>query len=656
MCGIVGLVGDGATTRIADMNRRILHRGPDDEGFYRDEVNKVALAMRRLSILDVANGHQPMSNRDGSTWVVHNGEIFNSPELRRKLEASGHVFSTANSDTEVLLHLYDLKQEDMLADLNGMFAFVIYDRVRGRLFGARDRIGIKPLYYIDQPGRFAFASELKSLLVLPEVERKIDQDALFHYMSLRFVPGEQSILQGIRRLQPGHWFRYDLRRKHVDIHSYWKQTFHPQQERSEAEWAELIRYELREAVRRWVLSDVPVGCSLSGGVDSSALIGLLAELGAVPLRTYSLGFTGSGEESWNELPLARKVAERWETEHHELVLEPEELLRDLVKMVWHLDEPYGGGLPSWYVFQFMSQHVKVGLTGTGGDELFGDYGRYRRLEERRGGPISSRLHPSSIRLFRHFDSLWRLSSPLLSYIPDQLLGFREKHEWRHRPMLSEDPFRWLYFNAYYYFPDDLKRLTVFEDKTSMQKVPDTSTVLERYYQACGTADARDASSFVAFSTQLPDEFLLMTDRLSMAHALEARVPFLDHVFVDFMCRIPSKIRTKPGDPKYLLKRAVGDLIPNEVLRAQKRGFVIPIALWLRGQLRPLAERLLAPERLRAQGIFRPSFYEAYVRPHCEGRADFHAQVWTALMFQIWHVVFIEEQEEGVPNFSWRDLC
>lgn len=653
MCGIVGLAG-GATERIADMNGQILHRGPDDEGFYRDEANEVVLAMRRLSILDVANGHQPMSNRDGSAWVVHNGEIFNSPELRRGLEARGYVFSTTNSDTEVLLHLYAEKQEDMLADLNGMFAFVIYDRERGRLFGARDRIGIKPLYYIHQPGRFAFASELKSLLVLPEVERKIDQDALFHYMSLRFVPGEQSILKGIRRLQPGHWFRYDLRRKYLDIHSYWQLTFQPQEDRSEAEWAELIRYELRGAVRRWVLSDVPVGCSLSGGLDSSAIVGLLAERGTVPLRTYSLGFAGTGEESWNELPLARKVAERWGAEHHELVLEPEELLRDLVKMVWHLDEPYGGGLPSWYVFQFMSQHVKVGLTGTGGDELFGDYGRFSKLEGLRRGSISSRLATSALRL--HLDSLCRLSSPLLSYIPDKFLGFRAKHEWRHWPVLGKDPFRWFYFNAYYYFPDELKRSTVFRDNASMQSMPDTSIFLERYYQACGTVDVRDALSSVAFATQLPEEFLLMTDRLSMAHALEARVPFLDHTFVEFMCRIPSRIRTQSRDPKYLLKKAVGDLIPHEVLCAQKRGFVIPISPWLRGQLRPLAERLLAPARLKTQGIFCPSFYETYVRPHCEGRADYHAQVWTALMFQIWYVVFIEEQERDTPTFSWRDLC
>lgn len=389
MCGIAGLVGEGASSHIKAMTRLLVHRGPDDEGIYHDETNRVALAMRRLSVLDVAHGHQPMSNADGSVWVVYNGEIFNSPELRRRLEAQGAVFVTANSDTEVLLHLYDRKQEDMLEDLNGMFAFVMYDRRRGLLFGARDRMGIKPLYYVEQPSRFAFASELKSLLLVPEVSREINRHSLFHYMSLRFVPGADSILKGVQRVPPGHWFRYDLRRRQMLVRRYWQVTFEREENRSEAEWTELIRYELKEAVRRWVLSDVPVGCSLSGGLDSAAIVGLLAELGSAPLRTYSLGFTGAGEESLNELPQARKVAERWGTEHHELVLEPAELLRDLVKMVWHLDEPYGGGLPSWYVFQFMSQQVKVGLTGSGGDELFGDYGRFRRLE-RVGGQVPAR--------------------------------------------------------------------------------------------------------------------------------------------------------------------------------------------------------------------------------------------------------------------------
>ena len=655
MCGIVGLVGKEAPDYIKDMNRLLVHRGPDDEGVYYDEANDVALAMRRLSVLDVVHGHQPMSNRDESVWVVHNGEVFNSPELRQRLEVNGARFITDNSDTETLLHLYDQKQESLLEDLNGMFAFVIYDRRRGVLFGARDRLGIKPLYYVQQPSRFAFASELKALLMVPDVQRAINHQSLFHYMSLRFVPGRDSILEGVQRIPPGHWFRYDLHRKQLVVQRYWQVTFSEAEARSEDEWAELIRYELKEAVRRWVLSDVPVGCSLSGGLDSSAIVGLLAESVGPPLRTYSLGFTGIGEESLNELPQARDVAKRWGTEHHEVVLEPAQLLRDLVKMVWHLDEPYGGGLPSWYIFQFMSQQVKVGLTGTGGDELFGDYGRYIPLEgfSRLETGAGARSSPTRKRL----ESLWiGLAAPLVRALPDSVVDFRTKNKWLNRPWLSDDPFRWFYFNAFYYFPDDLKRNTVFQEAIATNGLAETSGLLEQYYKASDSSDVRNASAFAAFATQLPEEFLLMTDRFSMAHALEARTPFLDHQFVELMCRVPSIIRTRPHDPKYLLKKAVGHLMPESVLRAKKRGFVIPTALWLRNALRPLAERLLSPARLQAQGIFRPEFYEAYVRPHCEGRADFHAQVWTALMFQIWHVLYIEQREKDAPAYLWQDLC
>jgi asparagine synthase (glutamine-hydrolysing) len=261
----------------------------------------------------------------------------------------------------------------MLEELNGMFAFVVYDRRRRQLFGARDRVGIKPLYYVQQPGLFAYASEVKALLTLPTVEREVEMQSVFHYMTLLHVPGEQSAFRGIKRVPPGHWFKYRLDGRGLAVERYWRLPVGGAEERTEDEWAELLRHELREAVRRWMLSDVPVGCSLSGGIDSTAVVGLLGEMG-MKVKTYSLGFAGEGEAEWDELSLAREVAARWGTEHKEVVLRPEELLEDLVRMVWYLDEPYGGGLPSWYVFRLMAGEVKVGLTGSGGDELFGNYG------------------------------------------------------------------------------------------------------------------------------------------------------------------------------------------------------------------------------------------------------------------------------------------
>lgn len=646
MCGIVGIAGSQEPEWLTDMNGLVRHRGPDDRGEYRDQERQVGLAMRRLSILDLKGGRQPMSNEDGSLWIVHNGEIYNSPELRSGLETRGHRFATKSSDTEVLIHLYEEKQEDMLGDVNGMFAFVLYDRPRGILFGARDRIGIKPLYYARRPPAFAFGSELKSFLPLPWISRDIHWESLFHYMSLRFVPGSSSIFRGISRLPPGHWFRYTLRTYDLEVSPYWHLDFQRQEARDATEWAELIRSELRRAVKRWLLSDVPVGVSLSGGLDSSAIVGLLGELGVRPIRTYSLGFAGVGEEEWNELPLARKVAERWGTEHHELVLEPDQLIRDLLRMVWHLDEPYGGGLPSWYVFQFMGQHVKVGLTGTGGDELFGDYGRFARFEAHAANGPSGKSP--------WWAPAWRPVGRLLNHVPDGWISPRRKRELVHLLDHHRDPLRWCYLNRYFHFPDEEKRWSVFS--TDTHAIPNTSEVLREYYQTSGASLPRDAVGYVGFATQLPEEFLLMTDRFSMAHALEARVPFLDHEFVERVHQVPAQIRTRPDDLKYLLKAAVADLLPSEILRARKRGFVIPTARWLRGRLRPLMERLLSPDRLAAQGIFRPEFSRRYVVPHLAGRADYHAEIWTALMFQLWHFLMVEERLTSAPTFSWQDLC
>ena len=651
MCGIAGMVGRGASDRVRAMTDALIHRGPDDRGHYDDPSSELCMGMRRLSILDLKHGHQPMANRDESVWIVYNGEIFNSPDLRRQLEQQNHRFVTTNSDTETLLQLYDEKQEDMLAELNGMFAFVLHDKKRNVLFGARDRLGIKPLYYTRGAATFAFASELKSLLTLSAIARNLDHTSLHHYLTLRFVPGTSSMVKGVSRLAPGHWFRYQLDTGRLETECYWRPSFEPEEGRSTEEWAEIVRAELRTAVRRWSLSDVPIGCSLSGGLDSSSIVGLLAESGHQQLKTYSLGFVGKGASALDELPLARKVAERWGTDHHELVLQPQDLLRDLLKMVWYLDEPYGGGLPSWYVFEFMHRDVKVGMTGTGGDELFGDYGRYIGLERQSlGRQAGVPKAPAWL------ERCWPLISSMVDRLPHGIGGLRSRERWRNWPMIRRDPFLWNYVHAFYYFSDPMKRRDVLADRPHGAFVQDTSDLLRDYYRQSASARPRDALMQVAMRTQLPEEFLFMTDRFSMAHSLEARVPFLDHAFVELVMRIPAEIRTKSEDPKYLLREAVRDLLPSELLHAPKRGFVIPTAEWLRGPLRPLAERLLAPTRLADQGLFRPEFYTRFVRPHLKGRADYHSQIWTALMFQIWHSLYLEQALTECPSFSWQDLC
>jgi asparagine synthase (glutamine-hydrolysing) len=603
MCGIVGIHGLQETGWIAAMNAALVHRGPDGAGVFRDESVGLSLAMRRLAIIDLSGGAQPMRSEDGRYVLVYNGEIYNARELRENLEAAGERFTTDHSDTEVLLHLLIREGEACLERLNGMFAFAFYDSARHTLLCARDRMGIKPFYFAREGKRFAFASELKALLKLPFVSREIDRQALFDYMSLLYVPGEQSILKSVRRLPAGHWLKYSLDDGAVEIKPWWRLRYEPDASITAAEWPERIRGELHDAVKRWCISDVPIAISLSGGVDSAAIAAIAAKSG-MSISAYSLGFEGPGEETWNELPLAREVVRKWRLPHHEIVLRPEAVLDALPAMVTALDEPYAGGLPSWFVFAGMGRDVKVGLTGTGGDEMFGNYGKWRPLE---GGPLRRRLVGAAARV-------------------------------------GGDRFRRAFFERFYYFGDREKRAILADAGAGCR---DTADMLYERFVAMRAANVRDAAASLDISTQLPEEFLLMTDRFSMAHSVEARTPFLDNGIVELVRRVPAGLRTRRGDLKYLLREAVAPLLPPALLDAPKKGFVIPFGQWLRGPLRGVVERFLAPEQLRRQGLFAPVFYESYVRPHLQSRADHTLKVWGAMMFQFWHRCFIDGEDLGV---------
>ena len=605
MCGIVGLHGPQEDSWIAAMNGRIRHRGPDGGGVHRDRSADLALAMQRLSIIDITGGQQPMHSADGRHTLVYNGEIYNAPDLRRELEAEGERFATDHSDTEVLLRLLVRRGEAALPRLNGMFAFAFYDREAGRLLLARDRFGIKPLYYAQAAGRFAFASELKSLLALPCLSPELDRQSLFDYLSLMYVPAEASILRGVRRLGAGMLLRYDLRARSLATHRWWHATFRSDPTPAR-DWPERLREALIAAVKRWSLSDVPIACSLSGGLDSSAIVGALAQSGQRP-RAFSLGFAGKDEADWNELPRARAVAQHWGVELEEIVLEPDRLLDELIGMVWALDEPYGGGLPSWPVFKAIGKDFRVAMTGTGGDELFGNYGKWSQLEggvlrRRYGGPVDA--------------------------------GRFERE----------------FFARYYYMADDFKRRAVLSEADDLASTG--ASLFHRYAEAPAEA-VRDRVAAVDIGTQLAEEFLLMTDRFSMAHSLEARTPFLDSEFASLALSVPASLRSQRGDAKALLRQAVAPLLPPAVRKLPKKGFTIPFRLWLRGPLRPLVERLLDPARLRQQGVFRPDLTETLVRPHLDGRADNAIQIWALVMFQLWHLLFLERRRP--PDFSLADL-
>ena len=599
MCGIVGLAGARDSQIIRAMNGSQRHRGPDDEGYYFDEADAVALAMRRLSIVDLAGGHQPMSTPDGAIWIVFNGEILNAPELRRQLESEGCRFTTGHSDTEVLIWLYAQYGERMLEKLNGMFAFVIHDRRRRILFGARDHFGIKPLYYAFDGTRFAFASELKSLKKVPWLGRELNRQALSHYLSFQCVPSPQTIYQAMAKLPAAHAFTLDLKRMEFKSARYWRPPSGGEDKRdlSPRQLAGIVRGELENAVARWMLSDVPVACSLSGGVDSSAILGLMAGRAAAPVKTYSLGFEDAPD--LDERHLARLAARRWNSEHHEIVLQSGGLLDDLDAMVDSLDEPYAGGLPSWFVFKGMAGQVKVCMTGTGGDELFGNYGKWRVYENRWQGLRQS-------------------------------IGLA-----RRNPRWLGDWLRYRRGGRYpLYFRHSDKRGYLLEPAGLACAA--SEALVETLWDEGKPATLRDAVRIIDLQIQLPDEFLHMTDRFSMAHSIEARPPFLDRQLAESLMSLPAHVRIGDGPLKHVLIDAVRDLLPGELLSAPKKGFILPMSAWLRGPLKPRVEHLLGREYLRRQGLFKTEVFERLVKPHLSGRQDKSWQLWTLLMFQLWH--------------------
>lgn len=599
MCGIVGLVGAEAARWVSEMNATQTHRGPDDEGLFRDDQQRLAMGMRRLSIVDLSEGHQPMEDASGRYVVVFNGEIFNAPRLRQELTQQGYRFRTKNSDTEILLSLFDRYQQEMVHHLVGMYAFVIYDKHNGILFGARDRVGIKPFYYTVVGGNFAFASELKSLLVLPWGDRVVDQQSVYHYLTFQFVPPPRSIFQGIEKLPAGHLFVYEIVKNRLSVKRYWEPPCRDEGSAGGYDDKELtgqLRSLLKEVVRDWLMSDVPVGCSLSGGIDSSAVVGLMADVGITDINTWSLGFTDTTESDLDERHLAREVAEKWSSRHHEIVIQADDLIGDLDAMVSHLDEPYGGGLPAWYVFRAMGDHVKVAMTGTGGDELFGNYGKWRVHE------IGS--------------TAW-------------LRSVKECVRRQGVSQLLTAPHGALYHG---YFSEREKRKFWCGKTNGLESSP---SYVERIWQSAMTRDPRRAVTYVDMQLQLPEEFLLMTDRFSMAWSVEARTPLLDHRLIEFVLALPSRLRSNRENLKSFFVGAVGDLLPESIKRAPKRGFVLPMGQWLRVQLAPLVEEHLGMHALKRQGLFDTGIYTRFVVPHMAGRESYTWQLWTLLMFQLW---------------------
>jgi asparagine synthase (glutamine-hydrolysing) len=596
--------------RVAEMSGTLVHRGPDSDGSYVE--GPIVLAARRLAIIDLATGDQPIANEDGRITVVQNGEIYNYRELRHELERAGHRFSTSG-DTEVLVHLYEEHGERFAERLRGMFAVALWDSERGRLLLARDRYGIKPLYYRETGGELSFASELRAL---PRGE--IDLDALDGFLVFNSVPGPLTIFRDVRKLQPGHVLTWENGR--TELTRYARPAPVPAEEvrgDEEAELVEELRARLRDSVRAHLVADVPVGVLLSGGIDSSLLAALAAEEVSEPLRTFSIGFE---ERTFDELADARLVAERYGTEHRELVLRPDAALL-LPALAEAFDEPFAdsSALPTYLVSQLAAEDVKVALSGEGGDELFGGYYTYAAdlLAERVGWtapllrPLVERLPSSSARASFDYKAKRFVRA---AHLP----ALERHHGWKE--IFAPDARAEITGRRGDFDPVDLLR--------------------DRFAETEG-ADLLARLQDVDLGTYLVDDLLVKTDRASMAHSLEARVPFLDSVVTNFAFSLPSRHKVRGLRKKVLLRKAAAPLVPPELLRRRKRGFSIPAASWLRGELEPFARETLSPETLRRQGFFHPEAVTRLIDDHVAGREDLSRQLWGLLAFTLWHERHVE---------------
>jgi asparagine synthase (glutamine-hydrolysing) len=617
MCGICGTYdfsrGQPPDEELLErMNATLVHRGPDGGGVHVD--GPAGLAARRLAIIDLANGDQPMLAGDGAVCVVQNGEILNHLELRRELEREGVRFRT-ECDTEVLLHLYLRDGPRFVERLRGMFAIAMWDRRVQQLLLARDRFGIKPLYYSADEGRLSFSSELKALLRDSSFSREVDRDALHSFLAFNSIPAPLTIFRAARKLAPGH--RLTCSRSGITIERFARPTPAPADElrcdRAEV-LAEELRERLGESVHAHLLADVPVGVLLSGGVDSSVLTALAARSSSKRVQTFSIGFR---ERSFNELELAREVARRYDTDHHELVVSPRmsELLPELVAA---FDEPFAdsSAVPTFLVSQLASQHVKVVLSGEGGDELFGGYETYAADQlARRIGPAAARLAPLVERL-PSSDARVSLDYRAKRFVRAAALPPLERHHgWKEifssqqRELLLSEHWRDPEFD-----PLNPWRLRFAETEAA--------PMLARLQD-------------VDLGIYLADDLLVKTDRMSMANSLEARVPLLDPMVSDLALSLPSSLKVRGLSKKRLLRRAAEPLIPSRIIHARKRGFSVPAAAWLRGELEPFAREVLAPQRTRGQGYFEPEFVSGLLDEHVARREDHSRALWGLISFSLW---------------------
>lgn len=626
MCGIVGKFSINPESRVSEqllhrMVDAIRHRGPDDAGYYAN--GPVGLGSCRLAIIDLsAHGHQPMTNEDSTIWMVFNGEIYNFREIRADLEQRGHSFRS-KSDSEVVIHLYEDMGVNCLERLRGMFAFAIWDSRNQSLFLARDRIGKKPLHYYHDGRALLFASEPKAILADPSVQAIPHPQAIDHYMTYGYVPAPVSAFRGFQKLPPAHYLV--IKDGKISLQRYWRLRYGPKDLRKESELCEEIRERLQEAVRLRMISDVPLGALLSGGIDSSTVVAMMSELSHGAVKTFSIGFE---EQDYDELRYARLVAERFGTDHHEYVVKPDGVGM-LSVLTWHYNEPYAdsSALPTWYLSNLARQHVTVALAGDGGDENFGGYLRYAAVDQK------SALHrlPGLVK---------RTLAAALNRIPDLDSRHLLQRTKRYANFLNAD-FRRQYARYLNVFPDWMKEQVYTPGFLERTAAADSFGPLFHAFESTDVADPVGAALAADVNLYLPDDLLVKMDIASMGNSLEVRSPFLDHRFMEFVATIPSTLKVRNGETKYILKQSVQHLLPPEVVHRRKMGFEVPIKHWFRNELRFVALDMLLDHTATQRGYFRPEAVRRLIDEHTKGTGLWHNQLWNLLMLEFWHRMFID---------------
>ncbi|PYS68710.1 MAG: asparagine synthase (glutamine-hydrolyzing) [Acidobacteria bacterium] len=634
MCGINGIALSTKSGRMLDrgvleqMRDVIAHRGPDDSGVFID--GRVGLGHRRLSIVDVASGHQPMTNEDGSLRITYNGEIYNHADYRAELESKGHVYQT-HCDTETILHLYEEHGPRCVEHLRGMFAFAIWDKRSQELFVARDRLGVKPVYYVfTEDGCLYFGSEIKTLLKAGAIRPQLNYSALPDYLANHATSGEDTLFVGVKRLLPGHVLVW--KDGQIEIKRYWDVSFAGQgdggrsDEQCISEWYELFR----ESVRLRLMADVPLGMFLSGGIDSSAIAAVMSQMVSEPIKTFSVAFK---EREANELEYARIVAEAFKTNHHEVVVSPEAFFEALPKLVWHEDEPlaHPSSVALYFVSRLAADHVKVVLTGEGSDEMLAGYGRYRKTILNLA--LGARYH--------QLTPLWvqSLVKKQISLTPGPRLRQKISRTFLNVPPDLES----IYFDNFAVFSRAMQPALL--SGSTLEKVG----TIDPYYRLRSLLENTDAVSFLdrllyADTKTYLHELLMKQDQMSMATSIESRVPFLDHKLVEFTAKLPERLKLRGSTTKYILRESMKGLLPDTILNRPKMGFPVPIGSWFRGAYRSVVDEYVLSDRALSRGIFDPAYVKTLVHRHQVVGEDHSERLWSLVNFEMWQRQFLDQEE------------